>query len=363
MPLKVIRRKDRGTLQIVGQIDGYKFIRKAAESGELKLAQEEAALLEARLIRERLVGPDRRADRPFAEIAEAYLKFEPRHPVQVNRVLAIVRALGNVPAATVDQEAIERLRDRLLRPNPGPATMRAQIITPIRAILNFGWRRKWCDKPIFELPKLPPSETRYFLPREAAAMVAAAAPHLRPILIFLFGTGARLGETLSLDWHEVDLINGRAIFLPEKTKTEQRRVATLPPAVVAALAALPHRVGPVFVWETNPGNQGRGRRRSAYAEREGGGQIVTAFRGALKRAGLDPRLHPHSTRHSWASWHYALYRDLLLLKTEGGWATTSQVERYAHLLPGGQEAAILQFWGYPAKEHYTAITPDLAENV
>jgi integrase len=31
-----------------------------------------------------------------------------------------------------------------------------------------------------------------------------------------------------------------------------------------------------------------------------------------------PELTPHDLRHTWASWHYALNRDLLLLKVEGG---------------------------------------------
>ena len=55
MPLKVTRRKDRGTLQIEGWIefpDGSRQrIRKAPQSTDLKLAREEAAALEARLLR------------------------------------------------------------------------------------------------------------------------------------------------------------------------------------------------------------------------------------------------------------------------------------------------------------------------
>ena len=59
---------------------------------------------------------------------------------------------------------------------------------------------------------------------------------------------------------------------------------------------------------------------------------------------LDPQLTPHDLRHTWASWHYAVYRDLLKLNVDGGWSSVLLVERYAHLLPAGQEAAIPRFY-------------------
>jgi integrase len=67
-------------------------------------------------------------------------------------------------------------------------------------------------------------------------------------------------------------------------------------------AALPHREGRVFQW-----------RRGGYKDRErqGGGQIKTAWRGALRRAELSADLTPHDLRHTWASWHYAVNHDLL----------------------------------------------------
>lgn len=345
MSLKVIRRKDSGTLQIVGRVAGQ-FIRRGAQSRTLALAQEEAAALEARILREAFHGK-RRGDKPFFEIAGAYLKAEPRHPVNAKRIGKIVEALGpNVIAYQVDQETVDALRDRLLRPRPSPATARAEIITPIRAILNFGFRRGWCERPSFELPRIKQGQTRFFTPSQAERLIAAAAPHLQPLLVFLFGVGSRLAETLALDWErDIDLVGARVIFQPETTKTHARRVAHLPPAVVAALASLPHREGAVFRWETNPSKDGQARRRNAYAGREGGGHIRTAWRSAIRRAGLDPKLTPHATRHSFASWHYAIHRDLLLLMREGGWETIAMVQRYAHLMPRGQEVDIARMWG------------------
>jgi integrase len=60
-------------------------------------------------------------------------------------------------------------------------------------------------------------------------------------------------------------------------------------------------------------------RRTVLGRREDG-EIKTAWRGARRRAKLAPELTPHDLRHTWASWHYALNRDLLLLKVEGAWS-------------------------------------------
>jgi len=145
-----------------------------------------------------------------------------------------------------------------------------------------------------------------------------------------------MAEAVYLDWRDVDLTGARAIFW--KTKSGKRRVAALPLRVVAALAALSHRSGSVFI-----SDKGR-----PYADRRGsyGGQIKKGWIGAIRRAGLDPELTPHDLRHTWASWHYALNRDLLALKEAGGWSSVVLVERYAHLLPGGQEGAVLEFLGH-----------------
>ena len=106
---------------------------------------------------------------------------------------------------------------------------------------------------------------------------------------------------------------------------------------------MPHRDGPVFRYQRTRHQRAAAR---AYADRnrEYGGQIKTAWRGARNRAGISPEITPHDLRHTWASWHYAVHRDLLALKAEGGWSSVALVERYAHLLPAGQESAIRMFW-------------------
>ena len=345
MPLTITRRRSTGALTITGTVAGQR-VRRRAQSNDPKRAAEEAAILEAEILRTEWHG-ERRGARPFAEAALSYIEAEQRsenHRARINRLL---RAMGDIPLAAANQEKTVELKRKMLRPDAQPGTYVREILMPMRAILHYAHRLGWCDMPQFVVPRENQGRTRYLLPHEVERLIAAAAPHLRPLLTFLVGTGARMAEAIELKWEDVDLTGARAIFW--RTKGGKRRNAHLPPQVVVALANLPDRDGPVFRWETRRRKKdGTAGRVSAYADRgrRYGGQIKTGWAGALRRAGLDPELTPHDLRHTWASWHYALYRDLLRLKIEGGWSSVALVERYAHLLPAGQEEAIRRAFGH-----------------
>jgi integrase len=319
---------------ILGSVAGVR-IRRRAQSVKRAVAREEAAALEVELLRDAWHG-QRRGARSFGEAILSYLAAAPRAIGDRRRLTRLLEALGDVQLATIDQVAIDRCRRLVLGPEASPSTVRRGVIVPIRAVLLHAHRRGWCDRPSFEIPREIEGRTRYLLPDEAERLIAAAAPHIRTLLILLLGTGMRMAEALELDWRDVDLQGGRAILWPDQTKARKRRNVALPPCVVATLANLPHREGRVI-------RRSDGR---AYADRrrEGGGQIKTAWKATLRRAGLDRELTPHDLRHTWASWHYALHRDVLALKIAGGWSAVELVERYAHLLPAKQEPAIQRFW-------------------
>jgi len=344
MPLSVVRRKSTGAITITGTVAGTR-VRRRAQSDDPKLAAEEAAALEADLLRTAWHG-ERRGSRTFAEAVTSYLEAAPRSETTKGLCRRLLLALRTAKLSDIDQGTIALLKNRVLRPNALPATVSRRIIVPLRAVLRHAHRRGWCDAPVFDVPRRAEGRTLYLLPEEAERLMAAAARHVKPLFLLLLSAGARMSEAIELDWRDLDLRGGRAIFW--RTKTGKRRVAQLPPRLIAALAALPHREGPVFRWETTPSRTGRATRINTYVDhgREGGGQIKTAWKGAIRRAGLNPDLTPHDCRHTWASWHYAIHRDLIALKVEGGWSSVVLVERYAHLMPTGQEGAIRQFLGW-----------------
>ena len=57
---------------------------------------------------------------------------------------------------------------------------------------------------------------RWITVEEADKLIAAAVAHLKPLLIFLFYTGARAGEALWLDWSNVDLRRAHVTFAKTK---------------------------------------------------------------------------------------------------------------------------------------------------
>jgi integrase len=341
MPIRIIRRKDRKGLYFDGKIAGQR-VRGRAQSDNLALAREEATALEAEILRTAWHG-QRRGTRTFAEAVVSYLEAAPHSDNHKERINRLLRAVGDIPLAKVNQEKAIELKSKMLRPHAAPGTYTRAIVMPLRAVLHYAHKLGWCDPPHITAPRENPGRTRFFLPHEVERLIAAAARHLQPLLIFLIGTGARMAEAIELDWRDVDLIGARAIFW--RTKLGKRRNVQLPPRVVIALANLPHRKGPVFRWETNRKKDGTAKIVSSYADRERryGGHIKTGWNGAMRRAGLDLEFTPHDLRHSWASWHYAVHKDLLRLKTEGGWSSVALVERYAHLMPFGQEEAIRRF--------------------
>ena len=280
------------------------------------------------------------------------------------RIHRLLKAMGDIPLSDANQEKALELKRKLLRPDAAPGTYTRAIIMPMRAILNYVQKLGWCDVPHFVVPRENTGRTRFLFPDEVERLIAAAAPHLRPLPTFLVGTGARMTEAVCLDWRDVDLTGARTIFWADRTKSGKRRNAHRPRRVVVALANLPHREGPVFRWQTRLRKDGSPRHIRAYADRERryGGQIKTGWAGAVARADLDLELIPHDLRHTWATWHYALHKDLIRLQQEGGWSTVTLVTRYAHLMPQGQEDATRRFLWHLADQRLRQTTQDLIIN-
>ena len=97
----------------------------------------------------------------------------------------------------------------------------------------------------------PDHRTRYLSNDEAARLIAAASPHLQPIIEFALLTGARAANIIGLDWSQVDLPNRRITF-KIKSKKQGGKNHILP--ITDDLAALlrkqgPAEKGPVFTYE------------------------------------------------------------------------------------------------------------------
>ncbi len=331
MPLKLTKRHNSPYWYARGTVRGCR-IDESTRLADRKAAQEWCALREAELVKESIHGAS--AVKTFAHAVESYLD----EGGSTAHLRPLLDFFGTTKLVNIDPTMIARAAKKLGRKADGSrkslSTLNRQVYTPIAAVLHHAAEKRWCAKPLIKRPKQPEGRVRYATHEEAERMIACAADHLKPLVVFLFSTGARLSEALYLDWRHVDLQAARVSF--HGTKNGESRGVPLHPRAVQELSQLPHRTGAVF---RRPDGQPYSDRRGA-----GGGQIKTAWATMLRRAGMTD-FHPHDCRHSWATWHYAASRDMLGLMTLGGWKSEKMVKRYAHVNQDQLAPSIHRIWG------------------
>ena len=311
MSLKLYRKRGSPNWYIRGKIRGIS-VDESSRVAERSAAEAIRIQREAECLQASIFG--KKATTSFLEAAVDYME----QGGERRFLRPLIHHFGTTPLAKIDQAAIERAA-KLLCPTSAASTVNRQIHTPVSAVLKHAADRGWCEYKCIKRPSQPKGRTRWLKPEEADRLIAACAPHLRPLVVFLFYTGARLSEAVYLDWRQVDLARGEVQFV--ETKNGDARGVPLHPRVVAELQALKYREGAVF---RRPDGK-------PYARKsDGGGQIKTAFKAACRRAGISD-FTPHGCRHTWASWHYARNRDLVALMHLGGWKNEKMVLRYAHM--------------------------------
>ena len=143
---------------------------------------------------------------------------------------------GRETLSRIDQAVIDKAA-RVLKPDAKASTLNRHVYTPMAAVLHHAARRGLCEYKAIERPRQPKGRIRWLTPAEADQLLEACAPHLKPLIIFLFYTGARISEALYLDWANVDLPRRRVVFLNTKNGTD--RGVPLHSRAFVALANLP----------------------------------------------------------------------------------------------------------------------------
>ncbi|MBS1035364.1 tyrosine-type recombinase/integrase [Gluconobacter cerinus] len=361
MSLKIVKRHGTKRLYLSGTVGGQR-VSESTGTADPQRAEEIRAKREAELWQESIYG--KKAVVTFAHAVAAYLESEERSETTKFHLRRLLNHFGARRLIDIAQTELDEAYRKILRDGmeASPATKMRGVLTPLRAVLEFAAIRRWCDRPAFDTPRIPKARTTYLKPAQVKRLIDCAAPHLKPLLVFLIGTGVRMSEALDLEWKSVDLPHRQAVVW-QKQGTERR--IDLPPIVVQALSALPHRVGHVFrpvqIRRPSPGADPQRMIGERYHNngRTSGGQIKSGWAAACRKAGLPghyrvwtpngqsaehrtfvPEFTPHDLRHTWATWHYCLHHDILRLKDEGGWETIGMVTRYAKQMPASYRKEI-----------------------
>ena len=212
---------------------------------------------------------------------------------------------------------------RAIYPTAKPATWNRQVLTPASAILNHAAGRGWRNT--IRIKRFPEDKvTRVAADREwLDAFMAEAEPWLAALALFMFTTGARISEALSLRSEDVD---GRRAHI-QKTKSGAGRDCILSRDVSLRIAALVPVNGRVF----------------RYASK---GSVYPKWRAACERAGIDYLTTHQAGRHGFAT--ECIIRkgiDAHTTAALGGWASTRMLDRYVH--PEGLEGVVDEVFGAP----------------
>ena len=315
MSLRLVRRSKSPNWIIRGTVRRIR-VEESSGTGDRRVAEEIRAKREVEILEQSIHG--RRATCTFAEAALSYIEsggsrrfLEP-----------VLRHFTTTPLARIDLGAIER-GARKTYPSGSNATLVRQFYTPTSAVLKHAARRGWCAPLVVERPNVAAPAINWLTLDNANRLIDACGGHLRPLVLFMIYTGARIGEALWLDWRDIDLARRHVVF--PKTKNGGARGVPLHDRVVVSLANLPHRTGEVF---RRPDGLPYERPKRAD-DTSAGSRIKKAFAGACSRAGIVD-FSPHGCRHTWATWHYAANRDVSALMRLGGWKSVSVVMRYVH---------------------------------
>lgn len=315
MPLSLYRRPS-GIWHIRGTYKGC-VVDQSSGTRTKALADDERAAIEARILKESIHG--RAAVIGFGEAALAYMKATG----QTRFMARVIEHFKDKPIARIGLEDIEDAAERLF-PDASPSTRRRQVHVPVNAVINHARGKR---------PRPRPAEvrrTRWLTVEEAEELIRHGG-RMAALITFFLNTGVRASEALRLDWKDVDLESCRAWIWQSKQSTA--RWAAFGARTRAALASLPHREGPVFLTP-------KGQPYRIPQGESGGNPIKRGFDRARIAAGLGEDVTPHTLRHTWATWAYAVDSDPYRIGEYGGWSTGEMPRRYVKLAPRGYGAVI-----------------------
>jgi integrase len=322
--MRIYKRKDSSNWWVMWSDRNGKRFRRSSGTADRKLAE----ALAASWIKEDFmeVHFGKKPDLAFSEVllryAKALKRKNPEHFMDKTRyrIKFLANRFEGCNVSDLTYRAIQEFVDE--RMETVSSGMVLTDVAYIKAAINLARREELTDF-VPNFPRIKPSRprNRWLTFEEEERLVDAAADHLKPIIRFAVDTGGRRSEILRLDWRYVDLANRRVTFV--QTKNGEDRSVRLCQRAYETLESLgPKDTGPVFTYN---GKALKGFKSSFDKARENSG--VEDFRF-------------HDLRHTFASrlvqGGVPLY-DVMHLT---GHKSLEMVQRYAHLAPEFQEAAI-----------------------
>ena len=179
-----------------------------------------------------------------------------------------------------------------------------------------------------QTPRVAPSGRRALSVDELRRIIGTAPPDLRTLMLIGIYTGARLGDSATLDWSAIDLDGMRCAFVQGKTK--RPLVVPLHPALAAHFRTLPPpHSGPILPDLADRYRAGCASTLTKRLQRhiESCGIATTAPGTGQRRTVL---VGFHSLRHSFVSLAAAAGTAPTVLQSLAGHTSEDMTRRYTH---------------------------------
>lgn len=312
---------------------GYKgraiteYIRESTGASTEAGAEEWIKEREEREIRRHLIG-----DEASLTFADAVMLYDAT-PETAGFLIPLVEILGSEPVASITPKRVRDLGPAL-QPNNSTDTWRRQIITPVRAVINNA----------HDLGRCPPIMIKGYTTAERVAQDKVrgkksrvektpgswewllafrehAGPYNSALALFMFATGARIGQAVAMRPDHLNLQEAKACIPAAKGHADTWE--TIPMELVVELANLPPKIP--RGWKRHHRNY----RVFGFASRCG---PLKGWQTACKRAGIE-YLPPHSAgRHGFGQeMHIRQGVDAQAVAAKGRWSDVSLVTKtYTH---------------------------------
>lgn len=306
MPLKLYRRRGGKVWHYRGTISGRR-VRGSTETEDKARAQRIASQRETKEWRRHLDGPG--STLTFADAAIAY-----REAGKPTRFLTSIEDhWKDTLVIDITEQAVRRAAMKLY-PSATSGTRNRHVIVPTQAVINFAAEQGMCARLRVKRFKIDAKIKDPATLEWVEAFARHASPHLGALCIFMFATGARIGEAVALTWDDIDL--SKRVAKIHQTKIGAERVAHLPPRLVSALSNIPSNRNPEH-------------RVFKYMQRD---SVRPVWNNAIARAKIR-KLSPHSCRHGFATAMLHAGIDVKTVAQLGGWKDVATlVKTYAHAM-------------------------------
>lgn len=251
---------------------------------------------------------------------------------QIDAMRLPLKRIGTLVVKELTRGNIEKIREEMLVMPVKSATTRGRL-SVLRTVV------RWCAAKGFmaplEFPKLPPAQYERFIPptpEELSSIMAVAQDHIVRVIILGAQLGVRVGpcELLGLTWDDVDM-ESRILRVHGAKKNPNAQWREVP---------IRHTLLPLFEeWRNRDMRAGIG--HIIHYKGRPVQSIKTAWRAALRRAGISRKIRPYDLRHAFATELIAAGADVgTVAKLMGHSSPAMILNHYQYVMDSQKRAAI-----------------------